>query len=122
MPSDDSQPFFSFQEPSPPRSRQQSGSAASIWAPQALTPDTAWPRAFEAFSGVAEKEHPKGLYADLQLKTPPTVRREDVFGPIVTGNPPLKNVGAIGEGRKKSDSELDDSVRLFLSERIFSPR
>jgi pumilio RNA-binding family len=85
-------------------------STASIWAPQPQPPDATWPRAFDSFSRVLaeRKEH-----SELQRSTSFPVTREDVFGPIGFQNDVRKkDVGAIGEGRKKNSPDFDDTVRI----------
>jgi len=90
-----------------PRSRQLS---SSIWAPQPQPSDATWPRAFDSFSRVLaeRKEH-----SELHRSTSFPVTREDVFGPIgFQDDARKKDVGAIGEGRKKNSPDFDDTVRI----------
>ncbi|KAG5651172.1 hypothetical protein H0H81_009615 [Sphagnurus paluster] len=92
-------------DPNPSR-RQQATLAASIWAPQPQPSDTTWPQTLDSFSRVAEQED------DRDQHTGNIIRREDVFGPVPTsiGMPPkLKDVGAIGDGRKKGSPEFEDT-------------
>ena len=95
--SDNPQPL-SIYDPSPPRSRQPLGIAASIWAPQPQPSDTTWPKTLER--ELERHTRSEALHV-------PLVRREDVFGP----EPPRsKDVGAIGDGRKKNSPGFDDNV------------
>lgn len=88
----------------PPYERRQPqpvlGTAASIWAPQPQPSDMTWPRTLDTFSRVAERE------VERQARSQPLVRREDVFGPEPSRS---KDVGAIGDGRKKISPGFDDS-------------
>ena len=93
--------------PDPPRSRQALGVAASIWAPQPQPSDTTWPRTLDSFSRVAEREF------DLRSRLEPVLRREDVFGPVPSAPSRSRDVGAIGDGRKKNSPVFDDSVSCF---------
>lgn len=96
-----------------PRSRQPLGTAASIWAPQPQPSEATWPKTLDSFSRVAEREF--DLKNRFQAETP-AVRREDVFGPVPAARP--KDVGAIGDGRKKNSPGFDDTVKGFLYMRI----
>lgn len=80
--------------------RQPLGTAASIWAPQPQPSDTTWPRTLDSFSRVAERE------LDRQARPQPLVRREDVFG----SEPRSRDIGAIGDGRKKNSPGFEDVV------------
>lgn len=98
-------PFIMYApEPPPPRARQPQGTAASIWAPQPQPSESTWPQTLDSFSRVAEREF--GGHGRGDQSRYPVVRREDVFGPV----PPLRDVGAIGDGRKKNSPEFDDGV------------
>jgi pumilio RNA-binding family len=92
-----------------PRSRL---SASSIWAPQPQPSETTWPKAIDSFSRVlAERQehHP-----EVYRKTSVPITREDVFGPIGFQDDARKrDIGAIGEGRKKNSPDFDDTVRIF---------
>jgi pumilio RNA-binding family len=89
----------------PPYDRRQSqpvlGTAASIWAPQPQPLDATWPRTLDTFSRVAERE------VECQPPPQPLVRREDVFGPEPSRS---REVGAIGDGRKKISPGFEDNV------------
>lgn len=101
---------------SPPRSRTTAG---SIWAPQPQPLESAWPNAIDNFSRDVEK-------AALATNRPqnglqgfnPTFASEDVFGPVGLVGPPRKrDIGAIGDGRKRQSPEFEDNASLF---RFFS--
>jgi len=99
----DNPPFLPFDgDQSLPRSRQLS--ASSIWAPQPQPSEATWPKAFDSFSRVVD--HP-----DLRHSTSFPITREDVFGPVGFQDGPRKrDVGAIGEGRKKASPEFENNV------------
>ncbi|KAF9478901.1 ARM repeat-containing protein [Pholiota conissans] len=106
----DAQHFINTYDPNPPRSRQSSGLLGSIWAPQPQPSDTTWPRTLDSFSRVAEKEsEPAARNGTLQQHI---VSREDVFGPP---QPPQnqrtsgREIGAIGDGRKKNSPDYGDT-------------
>ncbi|KAG2107002.1 armadillo-type protein [Suillus discolor] len=106
---DNAQSFISFShEYSPPRSRT---TAASIWAPQPQLLDSTWPKTIDSFSRDAEKELQRSACV-------PNGRNffvsgngsEDVFGPVgLVGMPRKRDIGAIGDGRKKQSPDFDDS-------------
>ncbi|KAG7094536.1 hypothetical protein E1B28_005364 [Marasmius oreades] len=113
--------------------------AASIWAPQPQPSETTWPRTLDSFSRVvAEREEPNHpqqqeqqcqvsvrpeLHHSSSMPSPghPLVTREDVFGPAPQAKdmrfpyqqhqqqPPTKEIGVIGDGRKTITPELDNS-------------
>lgn len=91
----------------PPRSRT---TAASIWAPQPHQLDSTWPNAIDSFSRDAENaafRPQRGLRGFN-----PMFGSEDVFGPVGLVGPPRKrDIGAIGDGRKRQSPELDDDAR-----------
>jgi pumilio RNA-binding family len=101
----------------PPRSRQPSGLLGSIWAPQPQPSDTTWPRALDSFSREAEQlarpdaSHNSTGSTHMQ---PAIVSREDVFGSPQPQVQPAREVGAIGDGRKKSSPDLGDTVSFIL--------
>lgn len=94
-------PFFDL----PAQSR---GTSSSIWAPQPQPSETAWSKAIDSFTRV----NPNGI------STRPDARRassfpsvhgnEDVFGPVGLNGHLRKNVGAIGDGRKKGSPTFDE--------------
>ena len=104
----DSQQYLSVYGPAPPRTRQPSGLLGSIWAPQPQQSGTTWPRALESFSRAAELQ--SELYPLCETRNPtlqPIVSRDDVFGPIQDAT---REIGAIGDGRKKNSPDGDDKV------------
>ncbi|PPQ71432.1 hypothetical protein CVT24_011940 [Panaeolus cyanescens] len=111
--SNDSQQFLASYDSNPVRSRQPSGLLGSIWAPQPQPLlDNTWPRTMDSFSRVADREiEPPSR---LEPRTTPTsvqpaITREDVFGPSQVAQKNLREVGAIGDGRKKVHPEYDDN-------------
>ncbi|KAF5352799.1 hypothetical protein D9756_006223 [Leucocoprinus leucothites] len=109
----DSSKFLPLYDSSPPRSRQSSaGLGASIWAPQPQPSGTAWPRALESFSRAAERDTADlhGLANLQKLATSlPLISREDVFGSLNMMTHSNKDIGAIGDGRKKNSPEYEDT-------------
>ncbi|KAG2144704.1 armadillo-type protein [Suillus bovinus] len=106
---DNAQSFISFShEYSPPRSRT---TAASIWAPQPQLLDSTWPKAIDSFSRDAEKEQQRsGRVPNGRNFFAPGNGSEDVFGPVgLVGMPRKRDIGAIGDGRKKQSLDFDDS-------------
>ncbi|KAL4251284.1 hypothetical protein ABKN59_006741 [Abortiporus biennis] len=86
-----SQQSFGLFEPVPPSSRHST--AASIWAPQPQPSDTTWTRVIDSIARIDQPHH-----------------GEDVFGPIgYASQLRKKDVGAIGDGRKKSVSDPDET-------------
>ena len=91
-------------------------SAASIWAPQPQPSDNTWTKAIDTFSrsnfvdglGIRPAPHRSSSY-------PAPHGIEDVFGPVgLDGQRRRRDVGAIGDGRKKQSPTLDDRVsRLY---------
>jgi hypothetical protein len=74
--------------------------------------DSTWPKAIDSFSREAER--------DMQRSgRVPNGRNffagsEDVFGPVgLVGMPHKRDIGAIGDGRKKQSPDFDDSVSRF---------
>lgn len=98
-------PFFDL----PAQSR---GTSSSIWAPQPQPSETAWSKAIDSFTRVNS----------IGISTRPDARRassfpsvhgnEDVFGPVGLNGHLRKNVGAIGDGRKKGSPTFDEIVRV----------
>src|SRR5712671_5404566 len=110
-----SQPFFPVLKDIPPPSRSLS---SSIWAPQPHPTEASWQQAITSFSQSAEEE---------KVRTKPDDRRgppfqigapnkdEDVFGPIDFFRVDhKKDVGAIGDGRKKTSPDAVNNVKLFF--------
>ena len=111
------QQFLNGSDPNQPRSRQPSGLLGSIWAPQPQPSETTWPRTLDSFSRVAERETDQNVLQDARNATLQyIINREDVFGPPQppqTQKPSAREIGAIGDGRKKNSPEYGDSVSLF---------
>lgn len=92
-----------------------SGAMPSIWAPQPQPSDTTWPKTIDAFSTLAD--HTFNQQSRPKAHIPPfrerAIGKEDVFGPVgFLGLSRTKDVGAIGDGRKKNSANVDNSVRL----------
>ncbi|KAF8657154.1 hypothetical protein AX16_002268 [Volvariella volvacea WC 439] len=96
-----------------PIPRRPVGISGSIWAPQPQPSDNSWPRTLDSFSRVAEKEvETKKANDTRNAVNLPTITREDVFGAVPPVQAPvarIKDIGAIGDGRKKNSPEFDDS-------------
>ncbi|KAF9550593.1 ARM repeat-containing protein [Agrocybe pediades] len=106
----DSQQYISVYEPNPPR--KPSGLLGSIWAPQPQPSETTWPRTLDSFSRVAEREAQQFPRPDVRGGAlQPIISREDVFGPQPTQNA-SKEIGAIGDGRKKNSPDYDDKQHV----------
>ncbi|KJA28308.1 hypothetical protein HYPSUDRAFT_61939 [Hypholoma sublateritium FD-334 SS-4] len=109
----DVQHFLNGSDPNQPRSRQHSGLLGSIWAPQPQPSETTWPRTLDSFSRVAERETEQNILQDARNATLQyIISREDVFGspqPPQTQKPSAREIGAIGDGRKKNSPEYGDS-------------
>ena len=85
-------------------------SAASIWAPQPQPSDTAWTKAIDSFtranySGPASTTRPPHRPSSF-----PVPNGEDVFGPLGLDGQRRRDVGAIGDGRKKLSPTFDELV------------
>ncbi|KAF8640907.1 hypothetical protein AX17_000555 [Amanita inopinata Kibby_2008] len=111
MPPSDSTQYLSLYDSSPPRPRQPSGISASIWAPQPQPSDSGWPRTLDSFSRVAERDFE--VFHSQEHRNPnslPLISREDVFGPSSNlTNARSRDVGAIGDGRKKNSPDFDNT-------------
>ncbi|KAI0713113.1 ARM repeat-containing protein [Cerioporus squamosus] len=102
-------------------------SAASIWAPQPQPSDTAWMKAIDSFS----RSSFSGAPAPLGMRPPahrsssyPTPQNnEDVFGPVGFDVRRRRDVGAIGDGRKKLSPTYDERhvEQLLRSLNLTSP-
>jgi pumilio RNA-binding family len=80
----------------------------SIWAPRPLLSDASWPKSLDNFS----RRFPErdGIQRS-DLVNPGSNSVEDVFGPVgFLDTSRKKSVGAIGDGRKKSSPDLEDTV------------
>ncbi|KAL0952147.1 hypothetical protein HGRIS_008764 [Hohenbuehelia grisea] len=97
---DKNQQYLALYDNNPPRNRQLSGIAASIWAPQPLPSESTWPRTMDSLTRVVDGDPQQNVNVDNQLP----VTREDVFG-----SSDKKQVGAIGDGRKKNSPNIDDT-------------
>ena len=114
MDSASTKPFVSLFD-SVPAPRHPAGAtlSASIWAPQPLPSDTAWSRAIDSISRVNDE-----LKIDTSFR--PEMRRacshpagknnDDVFGPVGLAPQRRKDVGAIGDGRRKMNDEFEAHV------------
>lgn len=104
---------------SPPRARQPSvGLMGSIWAPQPQLSDTTWPKALDSFSIVSGKEGSPAAPSEVRNLSlqQPVVTGEEAFGPTPQGTlrAPIRDVGAIGDGRKKNTPDHGDSVCAYI--------
>jgi len=111
----DKQQLAAIYNNSPPRARQPSvGLMGSIWAPQPQLSDTTWPKALDSFSLISGKEGSHAASSDVRNVSlqQPAVTGEEVFGltPQGTLRAPIRDVGAIGDGRKKNTPDHGDSV------------
>ncbi|KAH8094749.1 ARM repeat-containing protein [Cristinia sonorae] len=77
--------------------------AASIWAPQPQPSETAWSRAIDSINR-ADHGHSNGARPDPRrtFSFPANKGGEDVFGPLGFVGNRKKDVGAIGDGRRKN--------------------
>jgi hypothetical protein len=106
-----SQPFIPVLKDIPPPSR---GLSSSIWAPQPHPTDTSWQQAITSFSQCAEEDK---VTVKPDNRRGPTFRApdrdEDVFGPIdFLRADHKKDVGAIGDGRKKASPDAVNNVNF----------
>ncbi|TEB32457.1 ARM repeat-containing protein [Coprinellus micaceus] len=102
-----------FAVAAPPRQRQPTGLAGSIWAPQPQPSDKTWPKKLDSFSRSAERELDGLPRMDSRLAS---IVRDDIYGQQLPAQVPARNgpssrdIGAIGDGRKRfSPSDYDDS-------------
>ena len=107
-----SQPFIPVLKNIPPPSRSLS---SSIWAPQPQPTEASWQQAITSFSQSAEDEKGKARPDDRRgpaFGAPH--KNEDVFGPIdFFRTDHKKDVGAIGDGRKKASPDPVDNVKCL---------
>jgi hypothetical protein len=101
-----------------PISRQSSaGLMASIWAPRPQHSETTWPKTLDSFSRVADKgaQQLSPLEAKNIAFQQSMMAREEFFAQVPPGtqNFPTRDVGAIGDGRKKNSPDYEDSVCAF---------
>jgi len=103
------QQFLPVLKDIPPPSR---GLSSSIWAPQPHPTEASWQQAITSFSQNAEEEKGRSKPDDrrgLTLGRPE--RGEDVFGPgDFFQADHKKNIGAIGDGRKKTSPDAVNNV------------
>ncbi|KAL4068844.1 armadillo-type protein [Scleroderma yunnanense] len=110
----------------PPRSRT---TAASIWAPKQQETETTWPPLLDGHALKGEKSHLAANLQKIGLEpfNPVTLGSgsgEDVFGPLGSvGSFHKKEVGAIGDGRKRQSPPFDDThvEQLLRSLNLSSP-
>ena len=106
-----SQPFIPVLKDILPPSR---GLSASIWAPQPHPTEASWQQAITSFSQTAGEEKARTRSDDRRGPTTfsaPDRRDEDVFGPIdFFRTDHKKDVGAIGDGRKKASPDTVNNV------------
>ncbi|KAI0275294.1 armadillo-type protein [Gloeopeniophorella convolvens] len=99
-----SQSFIPTLKDAPPPSR---GLSSSIWAPQPHPNEASWQQAITSFSQSANDDKVRGRPDDR--RAPPFATRdrvEDVFGPVgFLHSESKKDVGAIGDGRKKTSPD-----------------
>jgi len=99
-----------------PISRQSSaGLMASIWAPRPQHSEASWPKTLDSFSRVADKDLQQ--LSSLEAKHIAFQQaREEIFGPVPPGTQKFqtRDVGAIGDGRKKNSPDYENSVCAFL--------
>ena len=111
-----SQPFVSLFDPLP----SSRTSAASIWAPQPQPSDTAWTKAIDSFSRTTFGGAPMPLgmrpSAHRSSSYPAPQNNEDVFGPVGFDVQRRRDVGAIGDGRKKLSPTYDERVSLLYAD------
>ena len=109
MQSSPSQTFCPFAEDYvPPRSRTTAG---SIWAPKQQETKPAWPPVLDGYACQGENSPVAANFQQNRL----SILREDVFGPVgIVSSPSKKDVGAIGDGRKRQSPKFDDAVGFFI--------
>jgi pumilio RNA-binding family len=107
-----SQPFIPVLKDILPPSRSLS---SSIWAPQPHPTEASWQQAISSFSQSAEEEKVRARPDDRRGPTfPAPDKGEDVFGPIdFFRADQKKDVGAIGDGRKKASPDVVNNVNCL---------
>jgi pumilio RNA-binding family len=110
-----SQPFIPVLKDILPPSRSLS---SSIWAPQPQPTEVSWQQALTCFSQSAEEEKFRARSDDRRGPTTFSAtdnRGEDVFGPIDFFRADhKKDVGAIGDGRKKASPDTVKNVNRLI--------
>jgi len=101
------------------RTRQPSvGLMGSIWAPQPQLSDITWPKRLDCFSRVVSEKDGAHPAPDPRVFT----RQQPVIAKDFFGASPqahkvsVRDVGAIGDGRKKNSPDYDDSVCVFFTQ------
>lgn len=103
-----SQPFIPVLKDIPPPSR---GLSSSIWAPQPHPTEVSWQQAITSFSQSAEEDKVTVKPDSRRGPSRAPERDEDVFGPIdFLRADHRKDVGAIGDGRKKTSPDAVNKV------------
>jgi pumilio RNA-binding family len=107
-----SHPFIPVLKDIPPPSRSL---LSSIWAPQPHPTEASWQQAITSFSQTAEEEKVRSKPDDRRGLTSTfgrPDRNKDAFGPVdfFQGADHKKNVGAIGDGRKKTSPDAVNNV------------
>ena len=101
-----SRPFDPFYDMPLPSDRSVH---SSIWAPQPQPSETTWSKAIDSFTRVDSNGHP--LRPDPRRTSSFPSSYEDIFGAHASVDPRTrKNVGAIGDGRKKDSPSLEQTV------------
>ncbi|PCH34348.1 ARM repeat-containing protein [Wolfiporia cocos MD-104 SS10] len=83
--------------------------ASSIWAPQPQPSETTWSKAIDSFTRVNNNGNLVRPDARRASSFPCGNSGEDVFGPVSpSGQSRQRNVGAIGDGRKKGSPTFEE--------------
>ncbi|KAI6012746.1 ARM repeat-containing protein [Pisolithus orientalis] len=93
----------------PPHART---SAGSIWAPKQQETESVWPPRLDGFSGSGENLSipANALHDRFRVFGGATGHSKDMFGPAGIVSPPRKkDIGAIGDGRKRKSPEFEDN-------------
>lgn len=93
------------------------GLSASIWAPQPQPSDTTWFRAIDTMSRAPGDCGSGFMRPEFRRASshPAGKNGEDVFGPVgIVGNMSKKDVGTIGDRRKKTPPDFDHVVRSLV--------
>ncbi|TFK90063.1 ARM repeat-containing protein [Polyporus arcularius HHB13444] len=100
-------------------------SAASIWAPQPQPSDTAWMKAIDSFSrsSFGGAPAPIGMRPPAHRSSSYPQNHEDIFGPVGFDVQRRRDVGAIGDGRKRLSPTYDERhvEQLLRSLNLTSP-
>lgn len=101
------------------RTRQPSvGLMGSIWAPQPKPSDMTWPRTLDCFSRVASEKDGVHLASDARVFTlqQPLIAKDFFAANPQAHKVPIREVGAIGDGRKKNTPDYGDSVSVLFTQ------